>query len=50
MDPDSDREPDPAPDPALFIIALQDADNKQFFEGTFTSFFKTKSHKKVPVQ
>jgi hypothetical protein len=44
MDPDSD------PDPAIFVIDLQDANKKQIlknkffclllFEGTFTSFFK----------
>jgi hypothetical protein len=49
------------PDPAIFVIDLQDANKKQFlkklfclllFEGTFTSFFKDKkskrSHKAVP--
>jgi hypothetical protein len=53
MDPDSD------PDPALFIIVLQDANKNQlkkkffcllFFEGTFTSFFKDKSSKEVTKQ
>jgi hypothetical protein len=43
MDPDSD------PDPAIFVIDLQDPNKKLFFlkvflritfEGTFTSFFK----------
>ncbi len=43
MDPDSD------PDPAIFVIDLQDANKKQFkkmffclllFEGTLTSFSK----------
>jgi hypothetical protein len=42
---------DPDPDPAIFIIDLQDANKKQIFkkvfcrllfEGTFTSFFKDK--------
>jgi hypothetical protein len=49
MDPDAD------PDPAIFVIDLQDAKKKQFFfkffclllfEGTFTSFFKEKKVKK----
>jgi hypothetical protein len=53
VDPDSDL------DPAVFVINLQDANNKQvylkvflliLFEGTFTLFFKDKksirSHKK----
>jgi hypothetical protein len=49
MDPDSD------PDPAIFVIDLQDANKKQIFEhiffclllfeGTFTLFFKDKSQK-----
>jgi NhaP-type Na+/H+ or K+/H+ antiporter len=45
-----------APDPAIFVIDLQDADNKELFfqqvflpitlfEGTFTSFFKDKKSK-----
>jgi hypothetical protein len=53
MDPD----PELAPDPALFDTDLQD-DNKKIillsnfnayflFEGTCTSFFKIKSHKKL---
>ncbi len=41
------------PDPAIFVNVLQDA-NKFFclllLEGTFTSFFKTKSHKEVTKQ
>jgi hypothetical protein len=50
MDPDSD------PDPAIFIIDLQETYKKitkqQFFclllfEGTFTSFFKDKKSKRV---
>jgi hypothetical protein len=39
MDPDSN------PDPAIFIIDLQDANKKiiiKSFEGTFTSFLKDK--------
>jgi hypothetical protein len=56
MDPDLD------PDPAIFVINLQNANKKlifkQFFcvllfEGTFTSFFKDKkskrSHKTVGI-
>jgi hypothetical protein len=54
MDPDAD------PDPAIFVIDLQDA-NKQkiikkkffcllLFEGTFTSYSKIKSLKEVPKQ
>ncbi len=48
------------PDPAIFIIDLQDADKKQIFfskffclllfEGTFTSFFKNKKSKEVTKQ
>jgi hypothetical protein len=50
MDPDAD------PDPAIFVIDLQDANkkiclNKFFclllFEGTFTSFFKDKKSKRI---
>ncbi len=57
MDPDSD------PDPAIFVIDLQDVNKKlikkKFFcflllEGTFTSFFKYKkskgSHKTVGIK
>ncbi len=48
---------DPAPDPAIFVIDLQDANKKLFFskffclllfEGTFSLFLK--SHKKVTKQ
>jgi hypothetical protein len=42
------------PDPAIFIIDLQDANKKQFkkdfllhFEGTFTSFFNDKKKSKL---
>jgi hypothetical protein len=45
------------PDPAIFVIDLQDASKKQIFntifsayilfEGTFTSFFKDKKSKRV---
>jgi hypothetical protein len=42
------------PDPAIFVIDLQDASKKQFFllvtvlfEGTFTLFFKDKKSKRV---
>ncbi len=47
------------PDPAIFVIGLQDANKKlikkKFFrlllvEGTFTSFFKDKSQKGVTKQ
>jgi hypothetical protein len=58
MDPDSD------PDPAIFVIDLQDANKKiiflkkffcfLLFEGIFTSFFKDiksrKSHKTVGIK
>jgi hypothetical protein len=47
---------DPDPDPAIFVLDLQDDNKKLFFdkkmfclllfEGTFTSFFKVKNHKK----
>jgi hypothetical protein len=49
MDPDPAQ--DLAPDPAIFVIGLQDVNKKLFFaqffclllfEGTFTSFFKDK--------
>jgi hypothetical protein len=57
MDPDAD------PDPSIFIIDFQDANQKiifltkffciLLFEGTFTSFFKEKkskrSHKTVEI-
>jgi hypothetical protein len=60
MDPNSDLDPDPA----IFVIDLQDANKKliffkQFFclllfEGTMTSFFKDKkskrSHKTVGIK
>ncbi len=62
MDPDSD--PDTDPDPSVFIIDLQDVNKKLIlkkkffcillFEGTFTSFFKSKkskrSHKTVEIK
>jgi hypothetical protein len=47
------------PDPAIFVIGLQDAYKKLFFkkffclllfEGTFTSFFKDKSSKEATEQ
>jgi hypothetical protein len=53
MDPDAD------PDPAIFVIDLQDANKKlsfsaNYFEGTFTSFFTDKkskrSHKTVGIR
>jgi hypothetical protein len=59
MDPD----PNADPDPSIFIIDLQDANKKLFkkkffcillFEGTFTSFFKSKkskrNHKTVEIK
>jgi hypothetical protein len=45
------------PDPAIFVIDLQDANKKRIFkklfllllfEGTFTSFFKDKKSKRIP--
>ncbi len=55
--------PDPDPDPAIFIIDLQDANKKLvekkffcllLFKGTFTSFVKDKkskrSHKAVGIK
>jgi hypothetical protein len=48
---------DPDPDPAIFVIVLQDASKKLIFlhnffclllfEGTFTLFFKDKKSKRV---
>jgi hypothetical protein len=48
------------PDPAIFVVDLQDANKKQFFlrkffcllifEGTFTSFSRIKSQKEVTKQ
>jgi hypothetical protein len=42
------------PDPAIFVIDLQDANKTIFllflFENTFTSFFKDKSQKEVTKQ
>jgi hypothetical protein len=52
MDPD----PDSDPDPAIFLIYLQDANKKLHnkkvflilpFKGTFTSFFKDKKVQKM---
>jgi hypothetical protein len=50
MDPVPDSDPDADPDPAIFVSDLQDVTKKLIFclllfEGTFTSFFKDKSHK-----
>jgi hypothetical protein len=48
---------DPDPDPAVFVIDLQDVNKKPFkknfcclllFEGTLTSFFKDKKSQKEP--
>jgi hypothetical protein len=49
-DPSPHADPDADPDPAIFVIDLHDANNKQIsfkkffclllFKGTFTSFFK----------
>jgi hypothetical protein len=61
MDLDSGPAPKLAPGPAIFVTDLQDANKKlpvffsKFFylliyEGTFTSFFKTKSHKEITKQ
>jgi hypothetical protein len=54
---------DPDPDPAIFVIDLQNTNKKLFFskffclllfEGTFTSFFKDKkskrNHKTVGIE
>jgi hypothetical protein len=55
MDPDSDADPEPA----IFVTDLQDANKKLIFlkvfclllfKGTFTSFSKIKSQKKVKKQ
>jgi hypothetical protein len=54
-----DLDPDSDPDPAIFVIDLQEANKKLFFmnfffsilfESTLTSFFKEKSPKGVPRQ
>jgi hypothetical protein len=70
MDPDSDpdadtdADSDANPDPAIFIIDLQDTNKKLIFkikffcillfEGTFTSFFKDikskRNHKTVEIK
>jgi hypothetical protein len=49
--------PDADPDPVFFVSDLQEVNKKlinffSFFayEGTFTSFFKDKSHKEVTQQ
>jgi hypothetical protein len=51
---------DPDPDPAIFVIDLEDANKKLIFsttffclllfDGTFTSFSNTKSQKEVTKQ
>jgi hypothetical protein len=50
---------DPDPDPAIFVIDLQDGNKNKFllkvfclflFEGAFTSFSKIKSQKEVTKQ
>jgi hypothetical protein len=53
-------DPDADPDPAIFVIDLQEAHKKitlflkffcsLLFEGTFTSFFKDKTSKKVTLR
>jgi hypothetical protein len=53
-------DPDPGPDPSIFIIVLQDANKKLIFskaffcillfEDTFTSFSKVTSQKEVSKQ
>jgi hypothetical protein len=53
VDPDPHSDPDP--DPAIFVIDLQDANKKiiktkiflLLIEGTVTSFFKDKKSKRV---
>jgi hypothetical protein len=52
-----DLDSDPGPDPAIFVIGLQEDANKKkkvfcllLFEGTFTSFSKIKSQKEVTKQ
>jgi hypothetical protein len=43
-------EPDADPDPAIFVSDLQNVNlllSLLLFEGTFTSFFKEKSHTEV---
>jgi hypothetical protein len=54
VDPDPYSDPGPDPDPAIFVIGLQDAKKTNLkkiclllFEGTFTSFFKDKKSKRV---
>jgi hypothetical protein len=55
MDPDPYSDPDVDPDPAIFVIEIQEAKKtKNFitffcfllFKGTFTSFFKDKKSKR----
>jgi hypothetical protein len=42
MDPDSN--PDADPDPAIFIIDLQDANKKQILQNSFSAYFFLKVH------
>jgi hypothetical protein len=41
-------DPDSAPDPAIFVIELQDTTKS--FQGTFTSFFKVKKLQTVGIK
>ncbi len=49
-----DLDPVADPDPAIFVIDLQDANKKLLFNCTFTSLFKDKkskrSHKSVRIK
>ena len=40
----TDSDPDPAPDPALFVIDLQDANKKTNFFEKFSAYYFLKVH------
>jgi hypothetical protein len=46
MDPDLDLDLDPGsdPDPAIFVIDLQDSHNKQLFSKSFSAYYFLKVH------
>jgi hypothetical protein len=44
MDPDSNPDPDAIPDPAIFVMGLQDANKKLILEKSFVAFYFLKVH------